>query len=64
MFTLPNKFVDSIPCMEAQYRKACDLAIRFGIEYLPEHFWTEGEMVISTFGNMVIGILPDGSSHS
>jgi len=62
-----NHFMGPIEVTEEQFNKAFELHKRFGgsvSEWRNRHFWTEGSMVISEFGNMTIGILPDGSSHS
>jgi len=62
-----NKFVGPIPCTYEQSCKALALHERFGgtkDEWSSRHFWTDGDMIVSVFGNMTIGILPDGSSHS
>ena len=62
-----NRFIGPFEVTEAQLNKAFDLHNRFGgtlREWHNRHFWREGNMILSKFGNMTIGILPDGSSHS
>ncbi len=62
-----NKFMGPMEVTPEQHAKAFALHERFGgniDEWKVRHFWTEGTMILSQFGNMVIGILPDGSSHS
>jgi hypothetical protein len=64
---LQNRFMNPIAVTSEQHAKAAELHNRFGgthDEWLTRHFWTEGDMILSVFGNMTIGILPDGSSHS
>jgi hypothetical protein len=67
-FYVHNNFVGPIPCTAEQEQKAYDLHRRFGdgsdTGFAVRHFWTDGDMIVSQFGRMVIGILPDGSSHS
>ena len=64
---IQNKYMGPIEVTAPQHAKAWELHNRFGgtvTEWKSRHFWTEGDMVLSQFGNMTIGILPDGSSHS
>jgi hypothetical protein len=68
MFYVHNQYVGNIPCTAEQEQKAYDLHRRFNdgsdVGFTERHFWTADGMIVSAFGNMVIGILPDGSSHS
>ena len=68
MFTLPNRFVDSIPCTEAQYKQAVKLSVWYN-QTLPDH-WTKDSsgFMMAAYGkagdSLYIGIAEDGTSHS